>query len=137
MLRMFGPGLALCLAAQLVGAFLVQEKTWSRFAGAGVTVPSAPPAATATSNTTTVTTPNSIIVTTTITPTGPVTAPVGSLQRPPRLVTLAMSVATTLMVVANLAALCWFGMWMGLNSRNANLATLQTIVFVQIIPWFV
>jgi len=52
-------------------------------------------------------------------------------------VTLAMSVATTLMVVANLAALCWFGMWMGLNSRNANLATLQTIVFVQIIPWFV
>jgi len=72
MLRMFGPGLALCLAAQLVGAFLVQEKTWSRFAGAGVTVPSAPLAATATSNTTTttVTTPNSIIVTTTITPTG-------------------------------------------------------------------
>jgi hypothetical protein len=47
-----------------------------------------------------------------------------------------MSVAGTLTVIANLAALSWFGMWMGLNSKNSNLATLKTIVFVQIIPWF-
>jgi ABC-type Na+ efflux pump permease subunit len=50
-------------------------------------------------------------------------------------------VATTALVAAvstaaNLLALCWFGMWMGLTSRSANLATLKTILFVQIIPWF-
>jgi len=38
---------------------------------------------------------------------------------------------------ANLAALCWFGMWMGLTSRSANVATLKTVLLVQIIPWFV
>ena len=36
----------------------------------------------------------------------------------------------------NLAALVWFGMWMGLRSKNASLATLKTIAFVEIIPWF-
>jgi len=49
--------------------------------------------------------------------------------------------ATTAVVAAvstttNLLALCWFGMWMGLTSRNANLATLKTILFVEVIPWF-
>src|SRR5207244_3384627 len=43
----------------------------------------------------------------------------------------------TLTVAANLAALIWFGMFMGLTSKSANLATLKTIVFVQVIPWFV
>jgi len=28
-------------------------------------------------------------------------------------------------------------MWMGMTSRTANLATLKTIVFVQVIPWLV
>lgn len=42
-----------------------------------------------------------------------------------------------LVTVANLAALGWFGLWMGMTSRNALLATLKTIVFVQIVPWFV
>src|ERR1035437_7131517 len=28
-------------------------------------------------------------------------------------------------------------MWMGMTSRSANLATLKTILFVEIIPWFV
>jgi hypothetical protein len=52
-----------------------------------------------------------------------------------------MAVATALVAAlstaANLLAICWFGMWMGLTSRTANLATLKTILFVQIIPWFV
>jgi len=39
--------------------------------------------------------------------------------------------------MGNLLALGWFGMWMGLTSRTANLATLKTILFVQVIPWFV
>lgn len=37
---------------------------------------------------------------------------------------------------ANLVALGWFGLWMGLVSRNARMAMLKTIVFVMIIPWF-
>jgi ABC-type Na+ efflux pump permease subunit len=45
--------------------------------------------------------------------------------------------AAALATLANLLALCWFGMWMGLTSKNANLATLKTLLFVQIIPWFV
>ena len=36
----------------------------------------------------------------------------------------------------NLIALTWFGLWMGLTSKNALTATLKTIVFVQIVPWF-
>jgi len=50
---------------------------------------------------------------------------------------IAAAVAATLGTAANLLALCWFGMWMGMTSRSANLATLKTILFVQIIPWFV
>ena len=41
------------------------------------------------------------------------------------------------LVMANLIALAWFGMWAGLNSKSTNLAALKAIVFVQIIPWFV
>lgn len=37
--------------------------------------------------------------------------------------------------LANLAALAWFGMWMGLTSRNPALATLRTILFAQVLPW--
>jgi ABC-type transport system involved in multi-copper enzyme maturation permease subunit len=58
---------------------------------------------------------------------------------PPRQVGMAAAAAaaTALSTVANLLALWWFGMWMGLTSRSAHLATLKTILFVQIIPWLV
>lgn len=39
--------------------------------------------------------------------------------------------------LANLIALSWFGLWMGLTSRNSLTATLKTILFVEIIPWLV
>ncbi|MGC3960680.1 MAG: ABC transporter permease subunit [Verrucomicrobiota bacterium] len=39
--------------------------------------------------------------------------------------------------LANFIALIWFGLWMGLVSRNSLLATLKTIVFVQVVPWLV
>jgi hypothetical protein len=42
--------------------------------------------------------------------------------------------AAALSTAGNLIALCWFGMWMGMTSRTANLATLKTLLFVQIIP---
>jgi hypothetical protein len=41
---------------------------------------------------------------------------------------------SVLATVANLIALAWFGMWMGMTSRTTNLATLKTLLFVQIIP---
>jgi ABC-type transport system involved in multi-copper enzyme maturation permease subunit len=50
---------------------------------------------------------------------------------------VATAVVATLSTAADLLALCWFGMWMGLTSRTANMATLKTILFVEIIPWFV
>jgi hypothetical protein len=37
--------------------------------------------------------------------------------------------------IANLIALVWFSMWMGLTSRNVGLATLKSIIFVQVLPW--
>jgi len=49
-------------------------------------------------------------------------------------VTSVTTVATSAM---NLVALCWFGMWMGMTSKGANLAALKTILFVQIIPFMV
>jgi len=40
-------------------------------------------------------------------------------------------------VLGNMAALAWFGMWMGLTSKSVNFATFKTLLFVQVIPWFV
>ncbi len=41
-----------------------------------------------------------------------------------------------LSTAGDLLALCWFGLWMGMTSKSANLATLKTLLFVQVIPWF-
>lgn len=56
---------------------------------------------------------------------------------PGHLLAMATAGAGTLIVAANLLAIAWFGMWMGLTSKNTNLATLQTILYVQVLPWFV
>jgi len=127
--RMFGPPLALCLVLQLAGALLVQHMTWGRMAA--TTAP--PPAATVTR-----TTNNVVVTTTTKLPSGATTTTVtpAGFQGPPLFVTLATTIAGQLALIGNLAAVAWFAMWTGLNSRNANVATLKTIVFVQIIPWF-
>jgi hypothetical protein len=142
LLRMFGLPLALCLTVQLFGAVLVQQMTWNQFAG--VAAPPAPvtaPPVQATSNTmsnaTILLTTNSVSVTVTATTTaGMTTVSVPGFTAPNALIALATSVAGALTVAANLVALSWFGMWMGLNSKSTNLATLKTILFVQIIPWF-
>ena len=52
-------------------------------------------------------------------------------------VALATAVATAASTLGNLLALAWFGMWMGLTSRSASLATLKTLLFVQVIPWLI
>jgi hypothetical protein len=52
------------------------------------------------------------------------------------LITGISSVAGGLAVLCNMAALAWFGMWMGLTSKSVNFATFKTVIFVQVIPWF-
>jgi hypothetical protein len=52
-------------------------------------------------------------------------------------VTLVGSGAAIIVSAANLVAICWFGMWMGMTSKSNNLATLKTLAFVQVIPGMV
>ena len=130
--RTFGPPIALCLAAQLFGTFLAQQQTWKRMATIAPMVP--PRAAAAGTNTVVMT--NATIVTTT-TGVGTVTISAGGgFTGPNDFVLLAVSAASAFTALANLIAITWFGMWMGLSSKSTNLAALKTIVFVQIIPWF-
>jgi hypothetical protein len=42
--------------------------------------------------------------------------------------------ADGLSMVANLVAVVWFGMWMGLISKNGSVATLKTVGLVQVLP---
>lgn len=37
--------------------------------------------------------------------------------------------------VLGMAALGWFGMWMGLTNRKLTMAVIKTVVFVQVLPW--
>lgn len=49
---------------------------------------------------------------------------------------LIVNAATNLLsTVADLIALGWFGLWMGMTSKNTTLATVRTLLFFQIIPW--
>jgi hypothetical protein len=51
------------------------------------------------------------------------------------LVPLAMSATAGATLVANLVALVWVGMWMGLTTINGSIASLKTLLFVQVLPW--
>jgi hypothetical protein len=46
-------------------------------------------------------------------------------------------VAGIISSAANMVALVWFGMWMGVTSRNTSLATLKAFAFVEVVPWLV
>jgi hypothetical protein len=129
--RMLGLPIALFLAAECVGGFVSQEYAWNH----------------------TTTTPPRVIVPTNAPPLNSsgtnrtVTLKTGSLagatfsgsgfSLPPRVVLIGIAVASTGSVLANFIALVWFGMWMGLTSKSLNLATLKTLLWVQIVPWFV
>ena len=126
LVRMFGLPLALCLAAQVLGSVLYYQ-TLSRFAASI-------PAATATNA---LAATNAVVVTTTTTAVAGGTVTVAGSYEPNPLVTLSIAIAGALAVAGNLVAIIWFGMWMGLNSKNTGLATLRTIGYVQAIPWLV
>jgi hypothetical protein len=137
LLRMFAVPLVFYLAAQLFATVMTHEATKELVAN--IPAPPPPPAATTnqtSSNTTLITTTAStstVVVTTT---TGPAMAPFVSGGAPGWLVIVFISLAGVIMIATNLVALWWFGMWMGLTSKSANIATLKTLLFVQIVPWF-
>lgn len=47
---------------------------------------------------------------------------------------LILSFSAVASTLADIAALFWFGMWMGMTSKSTNLAALKTIVLVQVAP---
>jgi hypothetical protein len=65
---------------------------------------------------------------------GVVTFQVGGVPFAPATISAALTLVNS---VADLVALGWFGLWMGMTSKNSALATLKTIVFVEVIPWLV
>jgi hypothetical protein len=128
-LRMLALPLLVCLTVQFVGAYIATQNMQRLFANAVRTT------------TTTTTNSNGMVVvstsigaTTAATPAVSVSAQPLLIDRLLPLISAATHVCTT---VANLIALCWFGMWMGMTSRNSNIATLKTIAFAQVLPWFV
>jgi hypothetical protein len=133
--RMLGLPIALFLAAECAGGFVAQERAWSQMTAAipagATTTPSAtnPPPIKATGSNTTVTLKTGKLSGATFSGPG-FTLPQGA-------IVLGIAVASTCSLLGNFVALIWFGMWMGLTSKTLNLATLKTIVFVQIVPWFV
>ncbi len=139
LLRMFGLPVALLLGVHVTGSALSQLG-YERLATQASTV-----ASSALTNQSGVVTSQTYSVSTTVvvsTPTGTNAAPAPrrfQLRATPQQVGQAVlaAAAVALSTCANLIALCWFGMWMGLTSRSANLATLKTILLVQVIPWFV
>ena len=139
LLRMFGLPVALLLGVHLTATVLAQFG-FQRIANQASTLA----ATTITNQNGTVTSQTTVVQHTVIVPGRAATAAQTALpsyrlnmnaEQAGRVVLAALAAVVT--TVANLLALCWFGMWMGMTSRSANLATLKTILFVQIIPWFV
>src|ERR1019366_9480714 len=141
LVRMFGLPVLLLLGVQLSAA------TLSQVAFQRITTRAATMTSSVVTNQNGTISRQTAVVTTTITPPGKAGTNAAPARRRLPIPTtstamqvsagIAAAVATALSTAANLLALCWFGMWMGMTSRSANLATLKTILFVQIIPWFV
>jgi len=139
-LRMFGLPVLLLLSISVAGT-VMSQLGFQRLASQGSTLTT-----TGMTNQNGAVTNRGFVISTRIemTSSNAGTNAVVSSQRAPTLsttrqltITLVSAVAAALSATGSLLALGWFGMWMGLTSRTANLATLKTIVFVQVIPWFV
>jgi len=132
LIRMFAAPLAVYLAAQLLAAVMTQM-SWSRMTAA-TTAATATPATTGTTNTIGSSNSGVTVVVTTSGAGTRVTG--GGSPGPNKFVIVMVAFLSTLTTAANFIGLMWFGMWMGLNSRTNHIATLKTLLFVQIIPWF-
>jgi len=142
-LRLFAPPLALLLAVQLVGSSLAQISMRRMLTQTPSTLATSTTTQTNSSGTVTVTVSSGW---TSYSPTNagynPTNAVPAASSAPDEslldvLLGVLLAVISTSSTAANLLALCWFGMWMGLVSRTTHIATLKTILFVQVIPWFV
>jgi hypothetical protein len=135
--RMFVAPVALILCVNLIGTTLSLQ-SWGQMANqANAAAAAAAVAQSAKSVTnssgTVVTTSSSTNTSVSITLSGPVTS-----SGVPSPLVIALGIFTGgLPALANLIALCWFGMWMGHTSSNGHLAALKTLMFVQVIPWMV
>ena len=136
--KLFGLPVLLLIGAYVTGTTLSQLSYYRMFSGLGTTT------------STVVTTPSGTYTNKTVVVRGGVqvsgrgTNAVSSPSSLPALnatrwmvVAGLAAAASALGTVGNLLALGWFGMWMGMTSRSANLATLKTLLFVEVIPWFV
>src|SRR5207245_9483293 len=110
LLRLFTAPVTLCLAAQLLGGYMFHRAQASLIAAQP-----APAVATGTN----VTTTNITVIATTTSATAGTTTTI-SLVGPNTILTLVTALAGTITVSANLCALSWFGMWMGLSSKSTN-----------------
>jgi hypothetical protein len=138
LLRMFAVPIVLYLAAQLLATVMAWGAS-EKFAASIPTPPVPAPPTTITNVTSSNTTITSTTTSTgTVVVTGPrvMGFPFARGNGPGLLVTVMISLGAVVIMGTNLVALWWFGMWMGLTSKNANIATLKTLLFVQIIPWF-
>jgi hypothetical protein len=139
LLRLFGLPVLLLLTVHIAGATFSQISFLriTTQAGAAMTAAATNQSRTFTNGTGTLTTTVTIAGAPTTNATFVSTSP----QKPVlgrQIATAAVAAASAALCTgANLVALIWFGMWMGLTSTTANLATLKTLLFVQIIPWFV
>ena len=59
----------------------------------------------------------------------------GGAAPPSLILSFILGISGALGVLANLIALVWFGMWMGLTCRNIGVASVKAIVLVQVLPW--
>ena len=130
LVRLFAVPIALLLVMQVIGTAMSQRAV----RGAVAAVTKAMPSVTVTntlagSNTFTFTKTNSYASVSFGGMAAASSAAAGSFTLP-----LTMGAITVVATAANLLALCWFGMWMGLTSKNATLATVKTLTFVQIVP---
>ena len=142
LLRMFGLPVLLLLAVQVTGATLSQVAwlgmTAQTGAAIGAAATNASPAGVVTTTNISGTSNTTLTYSVTVGTSVPA-ATMATMRRRPHevLVVVVAAGSAALRTGANLVALIWFGLWMGLTSRSANLATLRTILFVQVIPWFV
>jgi hypothetical protein len=51
------------------------------------------------------------------------------------ILSVATAIVSGISIVANLLALSWYGMWSGMTSKNARLASLKTLLVAQVAPW--
>lgn len=128
--RRLGPPLLVWLALQFTASVMTQRAAMRSLLtvtpSASSTTPTAPGSNFTASVTITTKTTMTLATTTTTAYQGPPAVPV--------LLGTLVALAGVVQTLTNWIALFWFGMWMGLSSKAAGMATLKTILFVQILP---